>query len=112
MLCVIFPVLIGCLVVSLQFSSVTTRLYNQLYQRNTRRAIRSPVVGPELWHFPPVDAPELDADADEMDGSEEPASIGTIFSRSNKTFLVLTEIPQVGRSGKNSRGGNGSSICW
>jgi hypothetical protein len=80
-----------------------TRLFNQLYQRHTRRHF--PAAPESLWLWPVISLREVDQEADHEDEPAGPSSMEAIFDRTGRAYAVLTKIPQVGGAGANRRGG-------
>lgn len=77
-----------------------TNLFNQLYQRHTRRRFPPPADGSPvetLWHWPAITPHELDQETAGVgdEGMNTGASIETILDTSKRLYPVLTRIPQV-----------------
>ena len=80
-----------CSLAKVQLLLALTRLFNQLYDRNTRRAFAPS----EHWHWPSVAVREIEqADVQKRNDGDGQAAVIT-FVGTDRLALVLTCIPQV-----------------
>ena len=80
-----------CSLAKVQLLLALTRLFNQLYDRNTRRSFAPS----EHWHWPSVAVREIEqADVQKRNDGDGQAAVIT-FVGTDRLALVLTCIPQV-----------------